>query len=435
MRERLDKWEGTNFVTDPSWGDNGKGKVVDLMAQRAHLVVRTNGGPNAGHTVNNELGEFKLHLVPCGIFNPEAICVLADTVVINPISLAEEISSLREKGIEITSKNLLVSQNAHLIMPWHRRRDDLREIARGGEKIGTTGQGIGPAYGDRTERVPFRVEDLLKDNFEKIFDQELAYQERLARMMTRSDSEQYDREKIWEDLKKAREIISPLITYVFPVISEFHNSGKRVLGEAGQGALLDLDCGTFPYVTSSHPGLPGFSLATKIPSREVQRVIAVTKAYTTRVGEGPLPTELFDENGEELRNKGHEYGATTNRPRRCGWLDIPATIYGLRTAGADSVALTKLDIFDGFSRIKICIAYKIGNKYCATAPIDNADLMKIAQPIYETLSGWESPTTGCEDYYSLPDNARDFVQRVEKLLDKPIELVSVGPNRGETIYR
>lgn len=435
MRERLDKWEGTNFVTDPSWGDNGKGKVVDLMAQRAHLVVRTNGGPNAGHTVNNDHGEFKLHLVPCGIFNPEAICVLADTVVVNPILLAQEIISLREKGIEVTSKNLLVSQNAHLIMPWHRRRDDLRELARGGEKIGTTGQGIGPAYGDRTERVRFRVEDLLREDFEKLFDQELAYQERLARMMTRSDSEQYDREKIWEDLKKARETMAPFVTYVFPVISEFHNSGKRVLGEAGQGALLDLDCGTFPYVTSSHPGLSGFMLATRISSREVQRVIAVTKAYTTRVGEGPLPTELFDETGLKLRKKGNEFGATTGRPRRCGWLDIPATKYGLNVADADSVALTKLDIFDEFPEIKICVAYRIAGKKYDMAPIDNAELMKIAKPVYEILPGWEAKTSKCKDFDSLPVNAKKFIKRIEKLFDKPIELVSVGPNRGETIYR
>lgn len=433
--ERLSQWEGTNLVTDPSWGDNGKGRVVDELAQRAHLVVRTNGGPNAGHTVHNEQGEFKLHLIPCGIFNPEAICVLADTVVVNPISLAEEITSLRQKGIEVTSKNLLVSQNAHLIMPWHRKRDNLRELARGGEKIGTTGQGIGPAYGDRSERVGLRVEDLLRENFEQLFDRELLFQEKLARVMAGNEAKKYDRDAIFEDLLKARETIAPLITYVLPVITKYHDSHKRVLGEAGQGALLDLDRGGYPNVTSSHPGLSGFCLATNISPQEVERVIAVTKAYSTRVGEGPLPTELDDEVGEEIREKGGEYGATTGRSRRCGWLDVPATRYGIRTVSANSLALTKLDIFDDFPEIKICVAYKIGNKYCATAPIDNGELMRIAEPIYETLPGWERPTSGCRDYYSLPLKAREFIQRTEELLGKPIELVSVGPNRGETIYR
>lgn len=435
MREKLSQWEGTNLVTDPSWGDNGKGRVVDELAQRAHLVVRTNGGPNAGHTVHNEQGEFKLHLVPCGIFNPEAICILSDTVVVDPFLLAAEITGLRQKGIEITSTNLLISQNANLIMPWHINRDNLRELAHGGKKIGTTGRGIGPTYADRTERVGLKVKDLLGNDFEKKFDKELLFQERLTRVMAGNERKYYDRDAIFEDLLRAREIIAPLISYVLPVITDYHDSHKNVLGEAGQGGIIDLDRGESPFVTSSHPGLNGFSSATNIPLQEVRRVLAVLKAYTTRVGEGPLPTELNDKVGEEIRNKGHEYGATTGRPRRCGWLDIPATRYGIRTVSANSLALTKLDIFDGFPEIKICIAYKIGNKYYATAPIDNGELMRIAEPIYESLPGWETSTTGCEDYYSLPLNAREFIQRAEELLGKPIELVSVGPNRGETIYR
>src|SRR3989344_2017976 len=408
MAERLNEWEGTNFVTDPAWGDNGKGKVVDLMAQRAAMVVRVNGGPNAGHTVKNERGEFKFHLMPSGIFNPQAISVLADTVVVNPSILSKEITEVKKAGIEVGENNLLISRNAHLIMPWHRRRDNLREVARGGEKIGTTGQGIGPTYADRTERVGLKVGHLLRSDFNEMFDRELAWQEKLARSMSNSDTPQYDREQILRNLEEAREVIAPMITEVLPVIWEYHDAGKRVLGEAGQGVLLDLDRGGYPYVTSSYPGIAGFNLATGIPPKEVARVIAVTKAYTTRVGEGPLPTELLNEMGDKIREKGDEYGTTTSRPRRCGWLDIPTLRYGVRVGGADSLALTKIDIFDEFSEVKICTGHEIDGVVYKTIPTADNHSMSRAKPIFETLPGWEKTTTGCRDFKNLPKNARRF---------------------------
>lgn len=435
MLERsLSEWCGTNFVMDPTWGDNGKGKIVDLMAQRAQMVVKTNGGPNAGHTVVNEHGEFALHLVPSGIFNPDAVCVLSDTVVINPTSLVAEIESVRKSGVEINSNNFLISMNAHLIMPWHRKRDGLREVARGEGKIGTTGQGVGPTYSDRTDRVGLRVRDLIEPGFEEKFDKELRWQEKLTALMSGSDSVNYDREKILEELVTAREVIAPMVTEVLPVIWEYHDSGKNVLGEAGQGVLLDLDRGGYPYVTSSHPGIAGFNLATGISPREVDRVIAVTKAYSTRVGEGPLPTELLNEMGDKIREKGDEYGTTTARPRRCGWLDIPTLRYGVRVGGADSLALTKIDIFDEFSEVKICTGHEIDGVVYKTIPTADNHSMSRAKPIFETLPGWEKTTTGCRDFKDLPKNARRFVQRIQEIAGIPIELVSVGPEREASIY-
>ena len=434
MAERLNEWEGTNFVTDPAWGDNGKGKVVDLMAQRAAMVVRVNGGPNAGHTVKNERGEFKFHLMPSGIFNPQAISVLADTVVVNPSILSKEITELRKAGIEVTENNLLISRNAHLIMPWHRRRDNLREVARGGEKIGTTGQGIGPTYADRTERVGLKVGHLLRSDFNEMFDRELAWQEKLARSMSNSDTPQYDREQILRNLEEAREVIAPMITEVLPVIWEYHDAGKRVLGEAGQGVLLDLDRGGYPYVTSSHPGIAGFNLATGIPPREVERVIAVTKAYTTRVGEGPLPTEQDNEWGNQVRSLGNEYGATTGRPRRVGWLDLPTVNYGLRVGGATSLALTKIDVFDGLPEIKICVGHRVGNREYKRLPQADVEFMRTIEPVYETLSGWDSDTTEARSFEELPTNAQRFIETVQRHLEVPIEMVSVGPEREPSIY-
>jgi len=435
MSRELINWEGTDFVTDPLWGDNGKGKIVDLMAQRADLVVRINGGPNAGHTVKNEFGEFALHLVPSGIFNPEAICILADTVVVNPSSLVKEIDLIRKAGVSVDASNLLISRSAHLIMPWHRKRDGLTESARAGKKIGTTGQGIGPTYSDRSDRVGLRVGDLLDPDFQKKFETELAWQEKLTALMSGEyKGINYDKDVILQEIYEAREVIAPMITDVLPVIWDYHSQKKNILGEAGQGVLLDLDRGGYPFVTSSHPGIAGFNLATGFSPKEVDRVIGVTKAYTTRVGEGPLPTELFDEVGKEIGSRGREVGVTTGRPRRCGWLDIPALRYGIRVGGIDTLALTKIDIFDGFQEVKICIGYDVNGKVYTTLPGANNEFMNEAKPILKTLPGWDQNTTGCRSFIDLPRNAQNFVLEVQEKAGLPIELVSVGSDREETIY-
>lgn len=427
-------WNGIYVVTDPTWGDNGKGKIVDLLSDRAEMSIRYNGGPNAGHTVRNEHGEFKFHLMPSAIFNPKALCILADAVVIDPKTLAEEIIAIREAGVNISAKNLMISRAAHMIMPWHRDRDNLRETVRGEGKIGTTGRGIGPTYADRTERVGLQMKDLLAADFEQRLEREMAWQEKLVALM-RDDDFTYDRKEVREELMTARETLAPLIADVMPAIADYYHGGKRILGEAGQGTLLDLDRGTYPYVTSSHPGIVGFSLTTGIPPKAVDTVIAVTKAYTTRVGEGPLPAELLDKDGEKIREVGHEYGTTTGRPRRCGWLDVPALRYGAQVAGADALALTKSDVFDDFSEIKICVAYDINGRRFEQIPSVDIDFLNGAKPVFETMKGWKSPTSDIRNFKDLPKEAQDFVMKVEKLTEKPISIVSVGPAREETMYR
>lgn len=434
--EPLKNWKGTNLVVDTGWGDGGKGKVVDVLSQRARLVVRFNGGPNAGHTVENNFGEFKLHLVPSGIFSPDTISILASTVAINPFSLVEELSQLKEKGVPFSSDNLLVSKDAHLIMPWHILRDKLKEKARGGSKIGTTGQGIGPLYADRAERTGLKVRDLLDPNFEKIFDREFVWQQKLINTMQGGDKNpaSLDRDEIIQKLAVVREVIAPLITNVLPVIHEAYYSDKNILGEGAQGALLDLDLGGYPYVTSSNTGLPGF-LKTVGGFVEVKRVVGVTKAYQTRVGEGPMPTELTDEIGEQIRKKGIEFGATTGRPRRCGWIDVPAVNYGIRASGTNSLAITKLDVLDDFDKIMICIAYEVDGRCYKSLPDADPEFMSQAKPIYKTVAGWQRETTKIRTFEELPSRAREYIKNIEELTGKPVEFVSNGPHRNQSIFK
>jgi adenylosuccinate synthase len=428
MKETLNKWQGASVVLDTTWGDSGKGKLVDVMAQEAELVIRFNGGPNAGHTVINEFGEFKFHQIPSGIFNPDAVSVIAGTVAINPSIFIEEVASLKKAGVEISGKNLLVSEDSHLILPWHIIRDKLREKVRGSEKIGTTGQGIGPVFADRAERVGIRAKDLFRPDFEKLFDSELKWQERLIGSKALEDSG-FDRQKTLEILSAAKDLMGKMVTNVIPVIRIAHVAGQNILGEGAQGALLDIDLGGYPFVTSTHPTLAGFSQATGIYDN-ISRVIGVTKAYQTRVGEGPLPTELLNETGELLRQRGREYGATTGRPRRCGWLDIPAVRYGSMIAGVRSLAITKLDILDSFDQIKICTSYRHENsEYYIGYP----QIMQTAQPIYITIPGWLSDTSNARSLEDLPQKARDYLDLIQRLTELPIEFVSVGPDRNQSI--
>ncbi|MEN8173658.1 MAG: adenylosuccinate synthase, partial [Chloroflexota bacterium] len=421
----IESIRGTNLVIDIGWGDNGKGKIVDVFSGTSDLVVRFNGGPNAGHTVVNEYGEFAFHLIPTGIFNYKAISILTGTVAIDPLTLLDEIQVLRGKGVEITPANLIISPDAHLIMPWHIARDTLREVARGSAKVGTTGRGIGPLYADRTERVGLRVGDLLKPDFEKLLLKELAWQERLIQVMDLegpgSDSAALSKQKILDDIRAAQEVLAPMIKNPLPVIWKAQDKGLKILGEGAQGMLLDLDLGTYPYVTSSHPGLAGFSIATGIHQREMQRVIGVTKAYQTRVGEGPMPTELLGDEGERLRTVGKEFGATTGRPRRCGWLDLPAMRYGIRAGGVNTVALTKLDILDQIPEIKICTHYEHHGKTYPVLPTADAAFMAEAQPVFKSMPSWETPTKGVKEFAALPPNAQHFVEEIEKITATPIE--------------
>ncbi len=455
-------WKGTNVVLDVGWGDNGKGKFVDIGSQYADLVVRWAGGPNAGHTINNEFGEFKFHLMPSGIFN--SLCVLGDTVIIDPDILIGEIDELNLRGFPINESNLLISADASLIFDWHKRRDVLSEAARGGKMIGTTGRGIGPTYADRTDRTGLKIHHLYEPDFEKRLMREFVWQTRMTKLMegkthignlSREDFEgisphafnqmvrksigngPYDFEKMYDRLTIARERLEPMVKNVFPIIQKVHRDGGNLLGEGAQGALLDLDLGTTPYVTSSHPTMAGFSIATGINANEVRNVYGVTRAYGARVGEGPFPTELEDETGEYIRKVGKEYGTTTGRPRRCGWFDAIITKYSVRVSGATKVALTKLDVLDELDEIKICIGYKVdGQRYDAdTLPTIKPRFLYRAKPIYETMPGWEQKTSEVRSFGDLPLKAQKYALRIEDLLSTPIKFVSVGPEREATIVR
>lgn len=445
-------WKGINVITDTAWGDSGKGKLVDLASQNVDMVIRYNGGGNAGHTVKNDKGIFKNHLMPSGIYNPKALCILTGGVVIDLFMLVQEILEHRAKGVKISPKNLLISQDAHLVMPWHKRRDGLKEKARGGAKIGTTGQGIGPTYSDRKNREGIRMSDLLDRDFEKIFEKEIVYQERLTRLMDgelllseignkklkpskikESQNPYFNKKEILNKLRDVKEILAPMIANVLPIIWKYQDQGKNILGEGAQGALLDLELGGYPYVTSSHPGVAGFSLSTGIQHKDVSKVVGVTKAYTTRVGEGPMPTELFDETGQYIQKQGGEFGATTGRPRRCGWLDIPAVKYGIRITGVNSIALMKLDVLDELKEVEICVGYTVNNKQYKDLPTADPKFMSNAKPNNITLTGWQENTSGVKTFKDLPRNAQKYILTVQKLLGIPAEIISVGPERDATI--
>ena len=433
------KLTGTNIVIDTAWGDSGKGKFVDVFSGDADLIIRFNGGANAGHTVVNDYGEFKFHLIPTGIFNPNALSILAGSVALSPLTLVKEINELRKKGVEISAKNLLISEYAHMVMPWHIARDNLREAARANVKVGTTGRGIGPLYADRTERVGVRMGDMLKNNFEEIVLRELAWQKQLIELMDAESPSSYaamlTEEKVLENLRQVRDTLVPMIGNPLPKIWVAQKAGKRILGEGAQGILLDIDLGTYPFVTSSHPGVTGFSIATGLQQNDIQRVIGVTKAYQTRVGEGPMPTELLGEIGEKLRELGNEYGATTGRPRRCGWLDLPALRYSLQVGGVNSIALTKIDVLDGMDEIKICTHYEYNGVRYDTLPTADAVFMEEATAIYKIMPKWDGATEGVKDFADFPKEARDYVRFIEESVGVPIEIISNGPARDEVLYK
>jgi adenylosuccinate synthase len=433
------KLKGTNIVIDTAWGDSGKGKFVDVFSHSADLVIRFNGGANAGHTVVNDYGEFKFNLIPTGVFNPNALSILAGSVAISPLTLVEEISDLSKKGIEVSEKNLLISQYAHIIMPWHIARDTLRETARGDSKVGTTGRGIGPLYADRTERVGVRMGDMLKDDFEEIVLCELAWQTQLIELMNVNNDETHRKnlakDKILADFRAAKEILAPMIGNPLPKIWQAQKEGANILGEGAQGMLLDIDLGTYPYVTSSHPGITGFSIATGLQQNDVQRVIGVTKAYQTRVGSGPMPTELTGEIGNKLRELGNEYGTTTGRPRRCGWLDLPALRYSLQIGGVNSIALTKIDVLDGMDEIKVCTHYEYKGTRYETLPTADAEFMAEAKPIYKIMPKWDLPTKNIKDFANLPEEAQNYVKYIEESVGVKVEIISNGPAREEVFYR
>ena len=411
------------------WGDEGKGKITDYLAEKAEYVVRYQGGNNAGHTVKVDDQEFKLHLIPSGILYPGKTCIIGNGVVVDPAVLLEELSYLAARNID--TSGLRISANAHLIMPYHKRLDAVEEDRRGEHKIGTTKRGIGPAYMDKASRSGIRMVSLL-DGAE--------FKEKLARNLEEKnyllervyEAEGFDLESVYAEYMGYAERISHLITDTSLLINQAIMAKKDVLFEGAQGTLLDVDHGTYPFVTSSHPTAGGACIGAGIGPTRIDQVIGVCKAYTTRVGEGPFPTELDNEMGEEIRKNGAEFGTTTGRPRRCGWFDAVILRYAARVNGLSSVALTKLDVLDTLDTVKICTGYKYQGKTITEFP-HSLKYLSQCQPIYEELPGWKQDTSDARTFDQLPDNAKNYVRRLEELTGVKASIVAIGPKRDQTI--
>jgi len=418
-------------VIGGQWGDEGKGKVVDLLAQKARVVARFSGGDNAGHTVVNPYGKFRLHLVPSGIFSPDTICIIGNGVVINPPVLINEIDELNQHGVDTT--RLFISDRAHLIMPYHILLDGLEEESRGGKAIGTTRKGVGPAFTDKAARLGIRSGDLL--------DKE-ALLERLRFVLDHKNDvltkiygvSPLSLDDIYGQYCQYGELLAPYIRETAIMLEEVLNRDELVLLEGAQGTLLDPDFGTYPYTTSSSPLAGGGCLGAGLGPSRISRILGVFKAYCTRVGGGPMPTELKDETGDLIRERGQEYGTTTGRPRRCGWFDAVAARFSTRINGFTDVVITRLDILDTLPRLKICIAYELDGRGIDYFPASLSALGR-CQPIYEELPGWQTPTTNIREYEQLPVEARQYIARLEELISRPVSLICVGPGREQTIVK
>jgi adenylosuccinate synthase len=415
-------------VLGAQWGDEGKGKIVDLLTPNFHIVARYQGGHNAGHTVYVNGRKFVLRLIPSGMLHPGVVCVIGNGVVIDPTALFAEIDELTAAGIDVTGR-LVVSDKAHLILPYHRDLDLLSEARRGERKIGTTSRGIGPAYEDKIARRGVRVGDLADPvGLEKNIRDNVTARNRLVH-----DSVMEVEPVLATLLEQATRLL-PLVRDVSLMLSEAVRDGRRIMFEGAQGTLLDIDHGTYPYVTSSNATIGGVCTGLGVGPRAIGGVMGVVKAYTTRVGEGPLPTELAGEMGQRLRDSGNEYGAVTGRPRRCGWYDAVAVRYGARINGLDVLALTKLDVLDGLEHIDICTAYRCGSRTLTELPSDVAQLAA-CEPVYESMPGWAAPTKGVRRYEDLPDAARRYVARLEQVSGVPAAIISTGSEREDTIVR
>ena len=423
------------IVIGAQWGDEGKGKIVDLLAPHVDIVARYQGGANAGHTIQWTAADgteetFVLHLIPSGIFHEGAVCVVGNGVVIDPVAFMDEVRQVEARGYSVAGR-LKVSHNAHLIMPYHKALDRAQERGAGGDAIGTTGRGIGPAYVDKAARRGIRVVDLLDPDTLRV---------RLAEAIEANNdvlaaipgAERLDVDAIVDEYVAFDALIDPYVTDTAAYLQDALAAGKRVLAEGAQGALLDVDHGTYPFVTSSSPTAGGACTGLGIPPTSVDRVIGIVKAYSTRVGNGPFPTELDDATGERLRSVGHEFGATTGRPRRCGWLDLVALRYATRLNGFTELAVTKLDVMTGLDEIRVCTAYRIDGKTTDRFPTD-ARALERAEPLYETLPGFTADLALARTMDDLPVAARDYLAFVSERLGVPITTVGTGPGREQTI--
>jgi len=420
------------IVIGAQWGDEGKGKVVDLLSADAQYVVRYQGGANAGHTLKFDDTTIVLHLIPSGLFNGNSKCIIGNGVVIDPIALVDELDEVQSHNIDLQGR-IFISSSAHLILPYHKVLDQVKEKSRGSDAIGTTGRGIGPAYVSKVSRIGIRMDDLLDEKTlnEKIRKNLKDINRALENVY---HEEPLDVNEMIDELKPAIEKVKPFICNTSQILHQALEDGESVLLEGAQGSLLDVDHGTYPYVTSSSPTAGGACTGSGIPPLAITHAMGITKAYVTRVGNGPFPTELDNEHGETLRKNGQEFGATTGRPRRCGWLDLVALKYAVQLNGMNELALTKLDVLDDFEEIKVCTDYKLDGKTTKTFPLDTENVEK-AEPVYKIFKGWQTSTRDTSAFDDLPKKAKEYIAFIENYVGVSFNVISTGPKRSETIVR
>lgn len=423
----------TLVILGAQWGDEGKGKITDYLAETAEVVVRFQGGNNAGHTVEVGEKQYKLHLIPSGIIHGRKLNIIGNGVVLDPTAFFKEVEYLEEMGLAISSDNLIVSDRANVIMPYHKVLDQLKEKARGKNDIGTTGKGIGPAYTDKVERSGIRVCDLMHPEVlkEKI---RLNLEEKNRYITQILGGESMDPDEVYHLYKALGERLRPFVRDTSVVLYEEMKKKKKILFEGAQGMLLDIDYGTYPFVTSSNTTAGGVAAGSGVGPNTIEKAVGVTKAYTTRVGKGPFPTELEDETGEWIREKGHEYGTTTGRSRRCGWLDLSIVKTSIRVSGLTSLVLTKIDTLAGLEKIRICVGYRLGEQVIDYVPASLADLA-LCEPVYEEFDGWDESVSLAKSYDEMPANAKKYIERIEELLEIRCSIISVGPRRDQTFQK
>ena len=421
----------TNVVVVGSqWGDEGKGKIVDWLSEQADVVIRFQGGHNAGHTLVIDGVTYKLRLLPSGIVRKNKISIIGNGVVVDPWALLDEIKEIKSKGVQVDVDNFIISESANLILPFHREMDEIREDAAGKGKIGTTRRGIGPAYEDKVGRRSIRVMDLRSEkNLDQRLESVLLHHNAIRKGLGKKI---FKKNQLKKDLLKIAPEILKFSQPVWLKIDQFKRKKKKILFEGAQGTFLDVDHGTYPFVTSSNPISGGACIGAGIGPHKINEVIGVTKAYVSRVGEGPFPTELLNSQGDYLREKGAEYGTTTKRPRRCGWLDLVVLRYSIRLNGITEICFTKLDVLDGLETIRVCKGYETDEGLLKEFPLDQ-DLLQNCKPIYDELPGWPEDISKISNYNDLPENAKKYIQYVEKMVNTKISMVSVGSRRKQTI--
>lgn len=422
---------GKNVVViGTQWGDEGKGKIVDLLTDRVGAVVRFQGGHNAGHTLVIDGDKTVLHLIPSGILRENVSCLIGNGVVLSPQALREEITMLEKRGVPARER-LKISEACPLILPYHVALDRAREIARGAAAIGTTGRGIGPAYEDKVARRALRLGDLFhRERFAAKLGEVLDYHNFVLQNYFKTDA--IDFQQVLDETLAMADYLKPMVADVTELLHQYRGRGESVLFEGAQGALLDIDHGTYPFVTSSNTTAGGAATGTGMGPRDLDYILGITKAYTTRVGSGPFPTELFDEMGEHLSKRGHEFGSTTGRARRCGWFDAVVLRRTLQINSVSGLCITKLDVLDGLDTIRLCVGYRCGGVERLTPPV-GAEAFATCEPVYIDMPGWTESTVGIKYYDELPENARAYLKRIEAIVETPIDIISTGPDRADTI--